>query len=244
MRKEQLSGENLFFHAADPEFIYVANYKAAYTSVLTSLLDTFPHIGAALWEQGLPSGVDFGQHVVFTFVRHPADRVRSCYFDKIVVTPRDYLGMAEVPAPQECQATVYRAAVEHLDGGGGTGLPSHRSVLERLRRLTFPEFVALLPHICLQDVHFYPQSLWLDRFPTLRERLFVGRVETFARDWRVVGERIGRALPLLHENSTDYRRADGEAHLDDRSLRTIQEVYAADYRDFYPGWPDRRPPAQ
>jgi hypothetical protein len=234
MLKAQLSGENLLFHAADPEFIYVTNYKAAYTSILTSLLGSFPHLQAVLWEQGLPAAHDFRQHFVFTFVRNPVDRVKSCFFDKVVVTPENYLSMTHVPAPQECQTTVYRAAVEYLDRAGEVGQPSNRAVLERLRRLSFQEFVELLPHICLEDVHFYPQSLWLDKFPTLRERLFVGRVEAFAEDWQTVSERIGRALPLLHENSTDYERADAEADLDTRSLRTIEEVYSADYRDFYP----------
>jgi hypothetical protein len=234
MLKSQLNGENLLFHTVHPRFIYITNYKAAYTSTLTSLLKTFPDIRAALWEKGLPPGEDFGNHFVFTFVRNPVDRVKSCYFDKVVVTPKAYLAMSEVPPPQDCQMTVYLACVEHLDRTSGPVHPSHREVLERLRQLSFGEFVSLLPHICLMDVHFYPQSLWLDKFPVLRERCFFGRVETITRDWGAVSERIGRPMPLLHENRTDYGQADAEAILDAPTRRTIEEVYSADFRDFYP----------
>jgi len=234
MRKSQLTGENLLFHTGDPKFVYITNYKAGYTSILTSLLETFPDIRAALWEKGLPPKGDFDDHFVFTFVRNPVDRVKSCFFDKVVVTPKAYLSMTEVPAPQDCQLTIYRACLEHLDRTAVPAHPSHREVLERLRKLSFGEFVHLLPHICLTDVHFYPQSRWLDKFPTLRERCFFGRVETFGHDWATVNEHIGRPAPLLHENRTDYGQADAEAILDVATRQTIEEVYSTDFRDFYP----------
>jgi sulfotransferase famil protein len=233
MLKSDLTGENLFYRATGSRFVYIANYKAAYTSTLTTLIDVFPDLRAALWESGLPAADDLRDAFVFTFVRDPVDRVRSCYFDKIVVSPDNALAQSEVPGPQDCQITVYEACVRHLDRSAPPR-PSHRQVLERLRRLSFGEFVSLLPHICLKDVHFYPQSRWLDKFPTLRPRCFVGRVETMARDWQTVNEHMDGAVPLLHENRTDYAATQAEAPLDDRSRHTIDQVYAADYRDFYP----------
>lgn len=234
MLKSQLRGENLFYHIGDPRFIYIANYKAAYTSILTSLLSTFPDLRAALWEGGLPRTEDFSDHFVFSFVRNPVDRVRSCYFDKIVISPKRYLALRDVPPPQECQMTVYNACTAHLDRSGSKAPPSRRQVLERLRALAFDEFVSLLPHVCMEDLHFYPQSLWLDRFLTLRARCLVGRVETFEQDWRRITELMNQPVPLLHENRTDYAHADADARLDARSRRIIEEVYSADYRDFYP----------
>ena len=233
MLKPELRGSHIFLHHDEPRFAYVPHLKAGYTSIVTALCDQFPKLAGACWEHEIDVREVMRDYFVFSFVRHPVARIVSCYVDKVVIGPSHALGRSKIPPPQECQSTIFNACVRYRDSPRASPHVSDRDVYERLSRLSFGDFVYLLPLISTSDRHFRPQSEWLDKFPHLRQGCFIGHVEQFKEDWLAVCEALGCDIPLLHLNKADYSVPGAVFHINQVWRERIHGVYARDIQDFY-----------
>jgi hypothetical protein len=231
--KPELRGRHIFLHHEEPRFAYIAHLKSGYTSILTALSDQFPKLTGVCWEHQLNLREIAQDYFVFSFVRHPVARLVSCYVDKVVIGPGQALTFSEFPPPQECQSTIFNACVKYRDAPRASPHVSDREVYERLSRLTFGDFVYLLPLICTSDRHLYPQTAWLGKFPHVREHCFIGHVERFPEDWRHVCQTLGCDIPLPHKNKSDYSLPGTVFHINQAWRDMICSVYDQDIQEFY-----------
>lgn len=228
-----VTGQNIFVHDEDPKFVWIVNLKAGYTSILAALTERFPNLRAHYWEREFDVGRVSREYLVFAFVRHPVGRAVSFYTDKLALSPRQALLHETLPVPQECQSTVFNAYLKFWDPTPHAEPVSDREVFELLERMSFPEFVYLLPVIAKSDRHLYPQSTWLSKFPTLRPHCLVGRLENFSDDWRTVCEKLGTEIALPHRNKSHYGAPGTRLHVNPRWRQVIEDVYEGDMREFY-----------
>jgi sulfotransferase famil protein len=233
MHMSEADGRNLFVHDGDPKFVYIANLKAGYTSILAGLTETFPDLKAYYWERETDVEGLVRDHLIFSFVRHPVSRVTSFYVDKLLLSPRHALASAEPPPPQECQSVVFNACAKFWDTSPLPETVSDRLVYERLERLNISDFIYLLPVIARSDRHLYPQSAWLEKFPSLKPHCQIGRIEDFAADWQTICEKLSAEITLRRRNESDYRTPGARFHLNPAWRRVIDEVYEQDLHEFY-----------
>jgi hypothetical protein len=106
-----------------------------------------------------------GQLMLFSFVRNPLTRLYSCYRDKVV----------------NAASTREACTLEMYDIQFG---------------MTFDEFVCRVAGIPDEqaDQHFRSQHTFLMHGDTLLVH-HLGRLETFAADWRLIEERMGLPMP-------------------------------------------------
>jgi hypothetical protein len=234
MKRSEIGGGHLFVHHEEPRFVYIANLKAGYTSIVSALIGEFPALTAVPEENDLDLDTVTRDYAVFSFVRHPVARVVSFYVDKLVLDPAWQLSRPEPAPAQECQSIVFNALVRAKDTTAGPAPVTDREVYERLGRTGFADLVHLLDGIATSDRHLFPQSAWLDRFPALKRVCFAGRIENIDEDWAKVCSSLGREIALPHENRSDYRAPGTRFHLNRAWRQVITRIYAHDIAEFYP----------
>ena len=203
------------------DVVYVKNPKAA-CSTLTQWLDRI-HTGELDHEFGnihkehrvprirkrnrrLFLDILSGQHGYrFTFVRHPARRLESAYWNKIVHTPK---WRAKIPAQLG------------IEVDPDVTLPFEG----------FLEAVEQQDPVAEMNPHWRPQHI--NVMTSLIQYDHIGRIETFATDLETIREAAGLpAVPVEARNVTETRRVDLLADRPDLEER-VRAIYSDDFEIF------------
>ena len=195
--------------------VYVENAKVACTSIKAAMYPDMRrrHPGQAAFHaalrpvarRSLPAAAR--DYLVFTFVRHPADRLRSCHRDKVE-------RLAEDDGASILQRRFHRsifAAFAGMDPARGP-IPFD----------SFARAVSRIPDR-LSDRHFAAQAQVVDAVRSA-PRHFIGRFETLARDWAAVRRETG--LPELSSENPSQAAGEGLAP---SVRRIIARRYARDF---------------
>ena len=149
--------------------------------------------------------------LAFLMVRHPLQRLISCYRYFLAGGLNARPGDAVFPADQALQALLQQLA------------PSLEQCCQQL-----PEIAERIPH-------FQPVSFWLDALPNpLADRVITGRQEQFDRDLHALFEQLAVPLDpaLLHRSNSTASSAGAMPALSADGLAKIQSFYAEDFRRF------------
>ena len=152
-------------------------------------------------------------------VRSPYGRVVSCFLDKFRKQP------TRINEPvfewQACHEVMY-------DYCGICATDSHAEKASKFRRLTFDNFIDILPAIYMRDPHFQPQS-W-------SRRLYVGHAKAF--NWpncRIV--KMEHSDELSRVPDIDWSvRANSTSHIEpdfcvtEKHKSAIRQVYKEDFQ--------------
>ena len=198
--------------------VYVENAKVACTAIKAALYpDSFEQAaGQEIFHErlrakamhGLP---DHAQgYLVFTFVRHPLDRLQSCYRDKVA-------GSAAAGGRSILHRRFHRGI---FAAWGGVDIRRSDLPFER-----FAEAVCRIPDR-ISDRHFASQARMV-RAVEAAPRHFVGRMECLDRDWATIREQTG--LPALAHANRSGLRGEGTT-TDPATLQRVARRYAADFR--------------
>ena len=205
-----------FYTSDDHRAVYVENAKVACTAIKAAM---FPREALSATGQDdlhrrlrplathrLPTRAR--DYLVFTFVRHPVDRLRSCYADKVG-------GQAAHAGPSILQRRFHRGIFLAFAG------------VDPARELAFDGFAEAVSHIPdrLSDRHFASQSRIVAAVEAA-PRHFVGRLERLDRDWERVRAATGLpALVVANRSASPCAGADRT----DGSHPAIARRYANDF---------------
>ena len=149
--------------------------------------------------------------LAFLMVRHPLQRLISCYRYFLAGGLNARPGDAVFPADQQLQAFLKDLA------------PSLEQCCQQL-----PAIAERIPHV-------QPLSVWLDALPNpLADRVFTGRQEQFERDLQQLFEQLGVPLDptLLQRSNSTASIAGATPVLSADALAMVQSFYAEDFRRF------------
>lgn len=169
------------------------------------------------------------RHLVFTFVREPGRRAYSCFVEKV-------LHQKHRSFPQ------VRALIERRYGFDLPSQPDDIAQLSAERVANgFAQFLRFVRDNATdrtemkKDAHWMPQSYIIKRY--LQQFLpdFIGRVETFGRDFGYVlqhytGPHVPDAGAKFNEGPTPPHRFEAVVDAETRALLT--DIYGADYELF------------
>jgi hypothetical protein len=169
------------------------------------------------------------RHLVFTFVREPGRRAYSCFVEKV-------LHQKHRSFPHVRSLLERRYAFDLPgDADGIAGLPADRVADGFVKFLRFVRDNAADKTEIQKDAHWMPQSYIIKRY--LQQFLpdFIGRVETFGRDFSYVlqhytGPHVPDAGAKFNEGPTPPHRF--EAVVDQVTCALLTEIYGGDYEHF------------
>ena len=149
--------------------------------------------------------------LAFLMVRHPLDRLLSCYRYFIAGGLNAQPGDRFFHGDQTAQRFLERVAP------------------------TLEECCQQLPSIAERIPHFQPMTVWLDALPNpLADRVFTGRQEQFDADLQLLFDQLGVILDqawLQRSNSSGVSSAPNHA-LSPDALAQLKAFYAEDFRRF------------
>jgi len=208
------------FYNAERNYVVSTSLKVMYTSLTQqpSLRPLSSDLRAALrvW---LTPGLRR-----YLLVRDPYERLVSFHADKL----REALDKGETGTWQHCQRILF-------PGLGLSGSEGAAVIAERLRGVTFGEFVALLPRVFRKDPHLWPQS-WSRAF-RVRGVALPGRVDRVLQietDVDVLVRLLGLDVSI-RVNATEH--ASAERSFTAASYEVANDIYRDDFAGF--GYPMR-----
>lgn len=208
-----------YYIQALPEhgLVYVKNPKAGSSTLMVWLDrlhtgDTTSELKRMHKDHRLPSVADIGRRRVlrmlsggayrFSFVRHPARRLESVYWAKMV-----------------------RSRKYRLKAAAALGIP-----VDADREVTFEEFLGAIEQqdpVREMDPHWRPQHVNL--LHPLVQLDLVGRLETFETDLERLREEAGLPhVPLVSRNVSPRKGADSVYDGRPDLLRRVEQLYAKD----------------
>ena len=226
-----------FIHFEQQGAVYANNPKSACTTVKTLFLaeqDLSPHMDVHQWAvRNLSLGlVDeqqarqiIGDSVLFTFVRHPLDRVLSAYRDKV---KHFHWRMNKGPPPGRGRRENFRSARQRYRrmtrtlGLADSDLVSLDGFLHYLEILFKSKYAdhqdqGIDRHFALQSINIGIKELQFD---------FIGRVESIDADVAQLSDQLGFQLtpPERLNKSNNTTRANPD------QVRMIECLFEEDYR--------------
>lgn len=214
----------------DRQLIYMPIYKVASTSIKTALMDSeniatsYPEymeihqVGTAGRHSLL--NPKYWRYFKFAFVRDPFDRLVSCYEDRV-------------------RRPIYIPVNRHYFDTDYNHILIKRLFGECFDRdMSFRDFVNLVCRIPdqLADGHFKSQYGWTHH---LHKRIpnFIGKLESFERDWEWLSSRFN--LPDIEHRNPSTRRHNMYEYYSSPDLveavarRYRKDIHTFDYGDSY-----------
>jgi len=195
------------------KYIGIIHYKSGYSYFINSKIFervVFKKTSKDIYE-------NYKNWYKFSFVRCPFDRLLSFYKDKVLTNPIDRINRNEKKM-QLCQKILLRNLNKPLK-------------LEQFKNIKFKDICLIINKIVLSDSHFIPYNIGLINEDKIIAD-FVGKLENFNDDIKVINKKLKLNLQVIKDNSTfetnifDY--------YDLHTIFLVAKSYEKDFKFFYP----------
>jgi len=160
---------------------------------------------------------------IYFFVRNPYDRVVSVFENKLRSSPKFAI---ETEGKLEESTKIFFPLIDNFE---------KKNTIENanaILKISFEEFVKFLPNIYLKDYHYKPQHFSLK----LKGWLPKLTPDVVIKMENMNGAQLKKELGIdLNIKLNQMNRADFESYYDLHTSKTIERLYATDFRSFdYP----------
>ncbi len=203
-----------YYKNSKNKYVYVKQYKAGSSSI-----DEYTKDHRLCGFDATPEELQTKYKDWFKFgvVRNPYDRVVSVYVDKCVENPVNRINRGDETL-QTCQRIILKALNKPLK-------------LEEFSKITFEQFVEILPEIYNNDWHFYTQSPFLVNSSNTVVVDKLARFENFDTEVKDILNELGFTITEMpHKNKTS--RASYRDYYNEKTKKIVTEIYKDDLKNF------------
>jgi len=236
----------IFINHKQPRFIFFTNYKVMSSSILGVMSKFFPE--AALTS---PSGKLFymEDYSKLAICRDPYSRLFSVYYDKCLIDPKakqEGRRKMFLQDPQE-KILLYYYKIKRIPRKvviPGEVLteadPDYKCLnanLSDLARISIHDFILSLKEMFAGkniDHHFIPQVTFLTEKNQMKMD-YIYKMEEIEIHWPEICSILGKEVPLLRNNPTDFsliNRQSGKNDLSVPEQQIVRELYRKDFEIF------------
>jgi len=202
-----------FINYSKPRFLFVTSFKVGFSSIGGTLEKSFPNLVISFEKVNRE---EMKIKNKFFLVRNPFARTVSCYFAWVYGWNKLDYSKTEGGLLFKNQRIILRAFRKKM-------LP------ESLSKISFNEFVKILPKIIQKDHHFRPQIDSLCDKSKLKYFSLL-KLENINDDWKKLCKILNKKMILLHRFKTKHKNY--RFYYDEKTKNIIHKLYKEDFKKF------------